>query len=331
VPRGATRARLLVVHRDPLLNLDLNLLVVLDALLESCSVTVAARDLGRSQSAVSHALSRLRERLNDPILVRVGPRMEPTDRALQLRSPLRGLLQGMADLIQPKRDFDPATSTARLKLYTSDYVGLVVLPRLYARIRRLAPRVNMQVLRIDRAWPRYLQEGRAHAAMTPIAPELEQGLRGRTLFSDRFVTLAPPEMVRPDGTVGMAEFVARPHVLVSPEGGTGSSVQLALNPHGRTRRIALDQPYFLGAVAAAAAARDFITLPSRLAELLDKHDLQPVEPPIYMVPFSVRMVWHLRVHDDPAARWFRDQIKAVTDALSLGPDVPAGATPTTPN
>ncbi len=312
-----------------LYRVDLNLLVVLDALLETRSVTDAARKLGRSQSAVSHSLGRLREQLGDPLLVRVGQRMETTPHAETLRAPLGQILERVSALITPPPDFDPATAKRQFTFYVSDYAGLTVLPRLYARIRKEAPGVDLNVLRIDSEWPRKLEDGIGDLAITPEQPDHEARYRMQVVFSDQFITLAPPGTVT-DGQVPLNIFLTRPHVLVSPEGRPGSTVQAALAPLGLSRRIGLNMPYFLGAVEAASASDTFITMPQRLAPFLCCGRLEEVEPPMYMVPFYMRQVWHVRTDSDPAAQWLRSLIHDVGRSLPAGPEVPAGVRAITP-
>ncbi len=316
--------------KKQLKNLDLNLLVALDALLETRSVTGAAKKLGRSQSAMSHALGRLREQLDDPVLVRVGHRMEPTSRARDLAEPLRAAMQTIAQLVEPPQVFDPAEATGTVTILTSDYVSLVLLQELYVRIRERAPGVDLVVRKIDQTWPKRIEEGETQIALTPIMPELQDRYRVEEVFSDRFVTLAHPDWLSDDGTLTLEAFLERPHVLVSPEGNPGSTVQTALSPLGRTRRIGLDMPFFLGAVDIAVACDEFITLPERMVPRIIRAPYVAVEPAMYMVPYYVRQVWHMRNDKDPATTWLRAQIKAVGDSLVPGPHVPPGTTATTP-
>src|SRR5687767_2838817 len=119
-------------------SVNLNLLLVLDALLIERHVSRAARRLGLSQPAVSHALGQLRALLNDPLLVRSGAGMAPTERALALADPLHAALGALAATIAPPAAFDPARAERTFAIAATDFVEFMLLPRLLAKVAREA-------------------------------------------------------------------------------------------------------------------------------------------------------------------------------------------------
>src|SRR5215469_10428067 len=123
--------------------LDLNLLVALEALLEEAAVGRAANRLALSQPAMSHALNRLRDLLGDPLLVRVGARMQLTTRGEALRYPVKEVLARARDLLV-SADFDPASSTRTFRLFISDYAADLLLPPLLRRLQTEAPGVSVR-------------------------------------------------------------------------------------------------------------------------------------------------------------------------------------------
>ena len=140
--------------------LDLNLLVALDALIEERSVSRAADRLNLSQSAMSSALSRLREYFGDELLVPVGRRMEPTALALNLAPAIREILQRIRVTIQARPSFDPATAERRFRVMTSDYLVEVLLADVLRELADTAPGIQMQILPSERGLIRTILERR---------------------------------------------------------------------------------------------------------------------------------------------------------------------------
>lgn len=136
-----------------ILNFDLNLLRVLDVLLRERNVSRAAEQLALSQPAVSNALNRLRETLDDPLLVRVGRQMQPTPRALALEAPLRQALQQIAWQLSDGRDFDPARAEQRFEIAVTDYVEQLLMPELLARLAEQAPGLAVRVRHLTPSCP----------------------------------------------------------------------------------------------------------------------------------------------------------------------------------
>ncbi|HEX6243989.1 MAG TPA: LysR family transcriptional regulator, partial [Polyangiales bacterium] len=158
------------MHPVHLRDLDLNLLLTLDALLSESHVTRAARRVGLSQSAMSHALSRLREKLDDPLLVRTPRGMEQTVRAQALAGPLRAALLELDRAIAPPTPFDPRTAVRTFQLSVSDYEELTLMRPLLRRLGQEAPGVNL-VLRPSSAhdWAALLARGELELALRPAA------------------------------------------------------------------------------------------------------------------------------------------------------------------
>ncbi|WP_313110729.1 LysR family transcriptional regulator, partial [Stutzerimonas nitrititolerans] len=134
-------------------NFDLNLLRVLDALLRERNVSRAAQRLSLSQPAVSNALNRLRELLDDPLLVRVGRAMQPTPRALSLEAPIRDALQQIEHTLNAGDFFDPATSRQRFAIAVTDYVELICMPPLMAHLARVAPGIQLAIEHLSPTLP----------------------------------------------------------------------------------------------------------------------------------------------------------------------------------
>ncbi|WP_019446987.1 LysR family transcriptional regulator [Cupriavidus sp. BIS7] len=289
--------------------LDLNLLVTLDALLAEHNVTRAAERLHYSQPSVSVHLARLREIFNDPLLL-PGPRgMRPTARAESLRDPLREALTALEAAISPESPFDPVAATQTWRIAATDYSESTVLLPALAELRRLAPGTRIAVIEMAPGrFARQAEQGDIDLAfhITSDAPE---GLHLRPLFTERYVLAGRRGHPRLKRKPTIAQFCALEHVLVSPAGGgfTGVTDEV-LAAAGLSRRVALSVPHFLF-LASVLASTDLVAmLPARLVR--DNAALQIVEAPVEVPGYEMSMLWHERVHRDPAHQWLRETIAA---------------------
>ncbi len=183
---------------NDLRRIDLNLLVILDALLSEQHVTRAAERLHLSQPAVSHALARLRDLLGDPLLVRAGASLVPTPQALELMAPLAEALAQVQSLLAPNT-FDPATARRTFRLAMSDYGAAIVLPGLIRTLRREAPGIDLQISHASREG---MLEGVLNGDIDVAAgvfPEMPNELRSTPLFEEHYVCLVDRNSLPADG------------------------------------------------------------------------------------------------------------------------------------
>lgn len=309
------------MHDEPnLAAIDLNLLVVFDALLAERHVTRAAARLGLSQSAASHALARLRRLLGDPLLVRDGAALVPTVRAAALAPRLADALAALRAALAPPPAFDPATARRRFTLGLADYAQFVLLPPLLARLSVAAPHVDLVArdFPLDRAdeFDVTVAPGRAIASADPLAAVRSPALRERRLFRERFVCLTRERHPRIGKKLDLATFVALPHAFIAPRGTPGGVVDEVLAERGLSRRVALTIQHFLVAPYAIAGSDLVITLAERLARAFaDQLPLAVHEPPLAIPRFAMHLYWHERHHLDPAHQWLRGQLVEVARAL----------------
>jgi DNA-binding transcriptional LysR family regulator len=299
---------------------DLNLLVALDALLSEASVTKAAARIGVTQSAASHALSRLRKLTGDELLVRNRDGMVPTIRAEAMRAPLRRALDELTGTLSSPRAFDPKTARVRVFIGTSDYSELVLLPGVMARLVREAPGVEVRVLAVGREPASELATGKLDFVVMPLqAGDDSQGVRGRRLFRDRFVCVTRrghPLARKKRMTV--SAFTEAAHALVAPWGTEGGYVDDALARLGLQRKVAIAVPHFLVAPHIVASSDLLLTMAERVAAVVARPlDLAVLSPPreLELAGFTNSLLWHERTHEDPARRWIRDVIVAEATVL----------------
>jgi DNA-binding transcriptional LysR family regulator len=294
-----------------LASIDLNLLVALDALLRDANVTAAGRRIGLSQSAMSHALARLRDVLGDPLLVREGRMMRTTAFAERIALRVRHLIGDIEATLLAHKSFDPETATRTFRIATNDYCGAVLMPDALARIRRSAPglAVELHAYR-GRAPVQELARGEIDVAVG-IFLDSDAGLERRVLFEENFRCLVRKGHPRVRERLTLQRFLELDHVLVtSPDYGPGV-VDMALAKRGLRRRVVARVPHFLVAPALVARTDLVVTLPTRVARLAaDAHGLRMLAPPLDLPPFAVQMVWHVIAKDDTASHWLRATLVA---------------------
>jgi DNA-binding transcriptional LysR family regulator len=289
--------------------LDLNLLVTLDVLLSEHNVTRAAERLNFSQPSISVHLAKLRDIFNDPLLL-PGPRgMRPTARAEELREPLRLALEALSIAVSPAAAFDPAQAENTWRVAASDYAESTILLPAMAGLRAAAPGTQLAVLNL--APPliaRQAEQGIIDLAFH-TSEEAPQGMRHRLLFKERYVLAGRAGHPRLKRKPTLKQFCELEHVIISPDGGGFSGVtDKVLAQAGMTRRVVLSVPHFLFAISALACTDLVAMLPERLVR--NTPALRVVPPPVEIPGYEMAMLWHERLHRDPAHQWLRDHIVA---------------------
>jgi DNA-binding transcriptional LysR family regulator len=297
------------IHAMNFRALDLNLLRVLDALLTEGSVTRAGERIGLSQPAVSAALARLRSALGDPLFVRQGQGLVPTDYARGIAPELRASLDGLADLLAGPGAFDPATATDIFRIAGSDFFATLLMPELARRVGADAPGVRVQLLDLfPQDYIGSLEQQDAGLLLIPQA-SFPDWIEVRPLFHSTFVAIARsehPALATCAGVVPLDTFCALPHVLFSVEGRLTSIGDDALRAVGRERRVVMTLPTFSGVAGAVAASDAIALIPRQLArDLAPRYGLQVLGAPVQVVTPLIVMAWHRRSTNDPAHRWLR--------------------------
>jgi DNA-binding transcriptional LysR family regulator len=289
---------------------DLNLLLAFDALWTERHVTRAARRVGLTQSAMSHALARLRLQLDDPLFVPTPRGLVPTPRAHALAPPLGEALALVRHAVRPTQ-FAPATLRRTFTIGSNDYGDVALLPQLVARLEQEAPGVRLILRPVVGDGERALLDGQ-HDLMFGVPHPAAADVHGETLFQDRFVSLlraGHPAARRP---LTLERFVALRHLLISPQGVGEAAVDVALRAHGLQREIAVRVPYFLSAPLVVAQSDLIVTMPERVARAVAAQQRFVVrQPPVALPSITFNMFWHARNDADPLHRWMRQLIEAV--------------------
>jgi LysR family transcriptional activator of mexEF-oprN operon len=294
------------MNRTDLRHINLNLLLIFQALMKARSVSLAAEHLFLGQPAVSSALSRLRELFNDPLFQRAGRFMEPTPRAQEIALLLGPALESIAMAVQQPSGFDPLCSERVFRIGLTDEVEFALLPRLLKRIRAEAPGVALVVRRANYLqMPRLLADGEISVGVG-YTTDLPATAKRRRLRRSRIVLLRGDTGV---DDLDLEAFCARPHVLVSFAGGTVGLVDDALRRIGRERKVVLAVPQF-NSLGSLLEGTDLIAaVPDYAASVLAaKGGLSIQALPVDVDEWPVHMVWNMARDNDPAERWLRSRI-----------------------
>lgn len=285
---------------------DLAILTPLDALLQEGSVTLAARRLGLSTPAMSHALSRMRERLEDPLLVRAGRGMVLTPRAQELKPRVHALVEEATRALAVARPFLAAQLEQSFKLVASDHVLTVLGVELDRLVHLEAPRVSLRFVPNAPDDAQALREGSVDLAVG-IYGELPPELRTRQLLTDRFVCVVREGHPTVKRRLTLADFLALEHLQVAPRGQPGGYLDDVLAAKGLTRRVARAVPFFLGALQLVARTDYVLTVSERIARAMGPAlGLKLFEPPLPLAPYALKLVWHPRFDGDAAHGWLRE-------------------------
>ena len=296
-------------------SIDLNLLVALDALISEAHVGRAARRIGLSQPAASHALKRLRDLLADPLLVRVGSRMQLTPRASGLRESLAEALHRVRTLLDAET-FDPRTSTRRFSLMMQDHIGHLVVPALVKRAQTVAPGVRLDVLPWQSPSSMKAERFRAIDLVISCSTNDIAGFQRQRLFTDTEVTVVRKGHPAISRVQNLKTFLHSSHVAVVGRGLTEDPVDGWLRQEGKARRVVLRVPSYLQALQTVAQSDLLAFVPKRLAQSLEKPlSLAVLPPPIDPGQYGEYLFLPLRAAQDPASLWLRKLALEVGEQL----------------
>jgi DNA-binding transcriptional LysR family regulator len=286
---------------------DANLLVTLDALLVDASVTRAAERLGRSASAISHALAKLREIFADELFVRAGQRLVPTAKALELAPTVHVILAGMESLLRPSKPFDPSNSIRDFTVAASEAGELILLQPLRRRLRPRAPSVRVDWMashaeeNIDA-----LRQGRCHFIIDIEGVPLQApDIRVLKLFDDRLITLArqkhPLAKRRPQADL----FAGADHIEVN----SLPAIELIDRQLGGEKlacTVSARVSSVLVGLLLALNSDALLTLPASLASILEtQFGLVRIAQPFGAIAFPLRLMWHSSYDRDECHAWVR--------------------------
>lgn len=289
---------------------DLNLLVTLDVLLAEGSVARAARRLRLSPSAMSRALTRLREATGDPLLVRAGRGLVPTPRAVELRERVAPLVQEGVAVLRPVEALDPTRLVRTFTLRTSEgFVENFGAP-LIARLRAEAPGVRLCFVQKPDKDSAPLRDGLIDLETGVVEQSTAPELRVQSLFRDRFIGVVRAGHPLSRGRITPARYAAGEHIYVSRRGRDRGPIDEALKVLGLERKVVTIVGGFSTSLALVRASDLIASVPERHTGNL-RDGLFSFTLPVSAPEITVSMLWHPRLEADPAHRWLRRHVRAV--------------------
>ncbi|OAE08409.1 LysR family transcriptional regulator [Pantoea sp. OXWO6B1] len=300
------------IMHSALRRLDLNLLPIFDAIYRHRSVRLAADELAMSTSAMSHALSRLRITLNDPLFFREGHRMCPSVYAVQLAPSIASTLNDLNQQLTPQPKFEVSTSTARFQIAITDFTALCVFPALMHKLQQEAPSLHFELVYLPHspALTELLagEVGLALGFSTPDEirhPELEE----LTWFEDEYVVISNKNRTQ----LTLEDYLAARHLIVTPWNEKRSVLDLQLESMGYIRQIAIKTPSMLSAPFIVAESDLLMAIPRLAAEKLLPVTCSPFEIP----SFEVKIYSHKRSGKRDATNWLKSVFKQLAKEVNL--------------
>lgn len=295
-----------------LAGVDLNLLVVFDALMAERHVTRAGERIGLSQPAMSAALNRLRRLFKDDLFVRRADGMFPTRRAEEIAIPLRQALLQIQEALEPEV-FVPEKAKRTFRIATNDFAASVLLPRLGERLSSEAPQIDIRVIAADDPLAiTLLEQDKVEIAIAPFETVEPQFERQALMEPGDFLCVMRKEHPLASSKLTLEQFAATPQLLVSRTGDSKGFVDEILAAQGLKRRVAFTVPSFLLAPLILTGTDLIAILPRRLALMFqDMASLVTKDPPFPQRKFPLATLWHQRLNKDAGHIWLRHTLVQV--------------------
>jgi LysR family transcriptional regulator, nod-box dependent transcriptional activator len=298
--------------------LDLNLLVALDALLTERSITLAGQKLHMSQSGMSSGLARLREYFGDELLVLIGKKMVPTPLGESLAEPVRRILLDIHSTLDAKPGFVPQTSTRRFTLMMSDYVASVLMTEVTRRVARLAPHVCFELLSNNAQSPAEFLD-RAEVDILIMPEDVVPGAHPKDrLYEDDYVCIVSADNPDIGETLSMDQYLGLGHVILQFARGRAPAIdEWFLTQLGHMRRIEVIAMNFNMLPQFIVGTRRIATVQRRLAQYyLQLMPLRMLEPPLKLPTLIEAAHWNLAFDRDPGNRWLRQILKDAAQGVA---------------
>ena len=306
---------------------DLNLFVVLEAVYREGNLTRAGQQLNLTQPAISHALKRLRDLLQDPLFVRQGPHMVPTPFTRSIIEQVRQALQILEVNLSQSRNFVPEHTRRNFHLAVWEYAEALILPHLLRHLTHAAPGMSVTTLRVKRRdLETELASGSVDLAID-IPLTMSDRIRHKWLLNEPFVVAARPGHSAITNKLDLDTYLAQRHIQVSARRHGPSLIDIELSRRGLRRQVFLRNQHNQTAWMVVSETDMLLTLPERHALILNQGSvnmgrMNRVYPfPLPAPRLEAHLYWHESVENDPANRWLREEIENVLAPEARAPGV----------
>jgi len=295
-------------------NIDLKLLVFLDALLDEKGVSRAAAKVCISQPAMSNALNKIRGLLDDPILVRSSQGMVPTHKALSIHQPLKKALAQLGETFAQLEGFDAKSAQRTFTISLTDYASSVLLPHLITLVKREAPQCRFRILDGN------MDVEQLESAGVDIAINSFGALPGsyyeKKLWCDSYSVIASDQHSDINEPLTLEHYLKCEHILLLKSGVGAGPVDLALSEIQKGRVTAVETKHFHLTPRLVETSEMIATIPSKLACYFSHHyGLSVYTPPIELKDFQYSMVWSALAQHDPACVWLRSKVVQAVELI----------------
>ena len=305
---------------------DLNLFVVLEAIYREGNITRAGLQLNLTQPAISHALKRLRDLLQDPLFVRQGPHMVPTPFTRNMIEQVRQALQILEVNLSQSRNFVPEHTRRNFHLSLWEYAEALILPPLLRRLTHAAPGMSITSSRVKRRdLETELASGSVDLAID-IPMTMSDRIRHKWLLNEAFVVIARHGHPAITDKLDLDTYLQQRHIQVSSRRQGPSLIDIELSRRGLRRQVFLRSQHNHTACMVVSETDMLLTLPEHHAQLLNTGLMKRVYPfPLPVPRLEAHLYWHESVENDPANRWLREEIEKVLAAEPRAPGAPREA------
>lgn len=296
--------------------IDLNLLIVFDAIMQERNVSRAADRIFRSQSAVSHSLSRLRDIFDDDLFLRISGGVEPTPRAKELAKGIGIALWEIQSTLDEYFIFDPKETERVFKVGMSDYTAFVFLPKLIKELRKLAPKASIKVSHVgNENVNSMVNSGEFDCFILGNAKVNSSQVKETRLFNDKMLGAMCRDNPNKEYPLTLERFLSMPHLQISTDKASPGALDKALQERDKklSRNIVATTPHYL-VVPELLSGTDMVTVFGEsilLAFSKSKH-ITLFEPPISLADVSISLYNNKRQSSDPANKWFRSIVLKIS-------------------
>jgi DNA-binding transcriptional LysR family regulator len=302
------------MEESNLRTLDLNLLVLLRALLDKRHVSRAAQEVGISQSGMSHALSRLRKDFRDPLLVQGEGGYVLTPRAKEIETQLRQVLFDIQGIYAP-RNFNPAEAQGEVRIASLDYEFMLLLPAIIARINSVAPNLKIKAVFFDEKDFGPLIRGEIDLVLSAVSTSPANIYRQK-LFSDENICLVSAQYFNFNQELTVKRFIQARHIWINVDSSDAGNIDHTLAEKGLYRTITATAPSFFLAAHAVSESDLIAVLPRRIGmRLMTVLPLVIMDSPVRFPIFDIHQMWHERYHSNPQHLWLRNLICDIAKAV----------------
>jgi DNA-binding transcriptional LysR family regulator len=286
-------------------NLDLNLLIVFNELFKRRSVSAVASSINLTQPAVSNALRRLRESLNDELFVKTSRGMVPTPFALQFAEPIAYALNSIQSTLDQNINFDPLSSSRTFNVAMSDIGEIYFIPILIKHLSEIAPNINIRTYRTSgEDLKEKMEDGEIDLAVG-LLPDLKSGFFQRRLFNQKYVCLTRSGQEY-GKKLSLKKFLEADHVAIDAVGTGHSEIETILNRMGYSRNIVMHVPHFVAVGHILSASNLIATVPEKFADCCTApFNLTAYPHPIDLPSIMINIFWHGRFHKEAGNQWLR--------------------------